>query len=172
MALKFSFNKLRTAVSGFLGGTNSSGSSLAVGEESIYVPRMRSAAIIEVCNAARTLTAEDSGKCFVISDSSAAAFTITLPPIATAEEGMWFRFAITESTLAEVVTIAAGSTIIAGPFKDAGGDVGAGTAGTEVSNLVWGTSAEIGDNVELLFVGGYYVIMSGGSSISGALTTT
>ena len=50
--------------------------------------------------------------------------------------------------------------------------MGAGTAGTEVSNLIIGTSSEVGDSIELVFVGGFYVIMGGGSSISGAVTTS
>ena len=172
MALKFDFNKLRTAVAGFLTGTDVSGGSLSGGEEAVFVPKMRQAYIVETVNAARTLTAEDSGKIFLLNDSSAAAYTITLPTAAQAEEGMWFRFVQNEVTPAEVITIAAGSAIIAGPLKDAGGDVGAGTAGTEVSNLVIGTSSEVGDSIELVFVGGFYVIMGGGSSISGAITTS
>ena len=172
MALKFDFNKLRTAVKGFLTGTDVSGGSLSSGEEAVFVPKMRQAYIVETANSARTLTAEDSGKIFLLSDASAAAYTITLPTAAQAEEGMWFRFVNTEVTPAEIITIAAGSAIIAGPLKDAAGDVGAGTAGTEVSNILFGTSAEVGDFVELVFVGGFYVIMGGGSTISGAITTS
>ena len=143
MAIKFDFNKMRTAVIGWLGGTDSSGASLSAGEQAVYVPKMRQGFQVETVNTARTLTAEDSGKIFLMNDSSGGVYEITLP-----------------------------TAIIAGPLKDAGGDVGAGTAGTEVSNLVIGTSSEIGDNIEIVFVGGYYVIMSGGSSISGAITTS
>ena len=172
MALKFDFNKLRTAVKGFLTGTDVSGGSLAAGEEAIFVPKLRQAYIVEVANEAKTLTAEDSGKIFLLSDASGGAYQITLPTAAQAEEGMWFRFVNTESTPANAITIAAGSAIIGGPLKDAGGDVGAGTAGTEVSNIVFSANAEIGDFVELVFVGGFYVIMGGGSTISGAITTS
>tara|TARA_R110001592_G_scaffold223301_1_gene478764 strand:- start:192 stop:710 length:519 start_codon:yes stop_codon:yes gene_type:complete len=172
MAIKFDFNKMRTAVIGWLGGTDSSGASLSAGEQAVYVPKMRQGFQVETVNTARTLTAEDSGKIFLMNDASGGAYEITLPTAALAEEGMWFRFVQNEITPAQVITIAAGTAIIAGPLKDAGGDVGAGTAGTEVSNLVIGTSSEIGDNIEIVFVGGYYVIMSGGSSISGAITTS
>ena len=41
MALKFDFNKLRTAVKGFLTGTDATGGSLAAGEEAIFVPQLR-----------------------------------------------------------------------------------------------------------------------------------
>ena len=172
MALKFDFNKLRTAVQSFLTATDVNGTALTAGEEAVFVPKMRQAYIVETVNAAKTLTAEDSGKIILMNDASGGAYTITLPTAAQAQDGMWFRFVQNEVTPAQVITIAAGSAIIAGPLKDAGGDVGAGTAGTEVSNLVIGTTSEIGDNIELVFVGGFYVIMSGGSSISGAITTS
>ena len=172
MALKFSFNKLRSAVKGFLTETDTQGASLTAGEEAIAVPLMRQGFIVEKLNAARTLNTSDSGKIFYNSDASGGAYTVTLPPAASAEEGMWFRFVNTEVTPANAVTIAAGSAIIAGPAKDVGGDIGAGTGGTEVSNVLFSTDAEIGDNVELVFVGGFYVMMHGGSSIAAGLTTS
>ena len=98
MALKFDFNKLRTAVAGFLTGTDVSGGRLSGGEEAVFVPKMRQAYIVETVNAARTLTAEDSGKIFLLNDSSAAAYTITLPTAAQAEEGMWFIIVQNEVT--------------------------------------------------------------------------
>ena len=61
MALKFSFNKLRSAVKGFLSATDATGASLAAGEESISVPLMRYGRIIENVAADITLTNEDSG---------------------------------------------------------------------------------------------------------------
>ena len=70
------------------------------------------------------------------------------------------------------VTIAAGSGIIAGPCKDVGGDIGVGTGGTEVSSIVFQTESEIGDNVELVSVGGFYILMHGGSSIANGITMT
>ena len=172
MALKFDFSKLRTAVAGFLTGTDTAGGSLAAGEEAVFVPKMRQAYIVETVNAAKTLTAEDSGKIFLCSDASGGAYQITLPPAATAQEGMWFRFVNTEVTPANAITIAAGSAIIAGPAKDVGGDIGAGTGGTEVSNVIFSTDAEVGDNIELVFVGGFYVMMHGGSSIAAGITTS
>ena len=172
MALKFGFNKLKTAVIGFLNGTDTAGGSLTAGEEGIYVPKMRLGFQVETVNAAKTLTAEDSGKIFLCSDASGGAYQITLPTAATAEEGMWFRFVNTAVTPANSITIAAGSAIIAGPAKDVGGDIGAGTGGTEVSNVLFSTDAEIGDNVELVFAGGFYIMMHGGSSIAAGITTS
>jgi hypothetical protein len=47
--------------------------------------------------------------------------------------------------------------------KDAGGNAANSTAGTQVSNVILDTTAQKGDYVELMFVGGEYV----GSSMSG-----
>ena len=65
MAIKFDFNKLRTSIKGFLSGTDSSGSSLAAGEEAVFVPKIRTAKIVEPLTGTVTLTAEDSGKIFI-----------------------------------------------------------------------------------------------------------
>ena len=77
MALKFSFNKIRTAVTGFLTGTDTAGTSLTAGEEAVYVPIMRMGRPIYIVTGDMTLTAEDSGKTFIV--SQAAADDITLP---------------------------------------------------------------------------------------------
>ena len=168
MALKFSFNKLRTAVLGFLGATDLAGTSLASGEEAVYVPKMRLGFQVVDMTGNITLTAEDSGKIFHI--NGGGAYQVTLPT--APEDGLWYRFVNTEVTPSGDVTIAAGSGIIAGPCKDSGGDVGVGTAGTEVSSIVFQTEAEIGDNIELVSVGGFYCMMHGGSSIANGITMT
>ena len=60
MALKFSFNKLRTSVLGFLGATDSDGTSLAAGEEAVHVPKMRLGFYVESVNGAIKLIEVDS----------------------------------------------------------------------------------------------------------------
>ena len=153
MALKFGFNKLKTAVIGFLNGTDTAGGSLTAGEEGIYVPKMRLGFQVETVNAAKTLTAEDSGKIFLCSDASGGAYQITLPTAATAEEGMWFRFVNTEVTPANAITIGAGDTIIDMVMKDIGGDASNSTAGTQVSNIIIGTAAKQGDYIDMFHDG-------------------
>ena len=168
MAIKFDFNKLRTAVLGWLGGTDTTGAALTSGEQAVYVPKMRLGFQVVDMSANITLTAEDSGKIFHI--NGGGAYQVTLPT--APEDGLWYRFVNTEVTPSGDVTIAAGSGIIAGPCKDSGGDVGVGTAGTEVQSIVFQTEAEIGDNVELISVGGFYCLMHGGSSIADGITMT
>ena len=82
MAIKFDFNKLRTSVVGWLSGTDSSGTSLTAGEQAVYVPKMRSARIVESVLADITLTNEDSGKLLLVNPT--AETTITLPAIGNA----------------------------------------------------------------------------------------
>ena len=169
MALKFSFNKLRTAVTGWLGnGTDGAGTSLTSGEEAVYVPKMRLGFQVVDMSGNITLTAEDSGKIFHI--NGGGAYQVTLPT--APEDGLWYRFVNTEVTPSGDVTIAAGSGIIAGPCKDVGGDIGVGTGGTEVSNILFQTEAQIRDNIEHISVGGFYCIMHGGSSIADGITTS
>ena len=102
--------------------------------------------LTEVLTAAKTLTKDDSGKVFFV-DSAAGAYEITLPT--SLEAGLYYKFIVQEDTPTGDVTIAAGSVIIHGTAKDAGGDVGVGTASTGVSNVILDTTAAKGDHAEL-----------------------
>jgi len=79
MAIKFDFNRMRTAVVGWLSGTDEAGTSLTGGEQAVYVPKMRSARIVENVTANITLTNEDSGKLLLVNPT--AATTITMPAV-------------------------------------------------------------------------------------------
>jgi hypothetical protein len=96
-------------------------------------------------------------------DSAGGAYQITLPTASTGEEGVHYKFIVDEETPTGDITIAAGSAIISLVQKDAGGNAANSTAGTQVSNVILDTTAQKGDYVELMFVGGEYV----GSSMSG-----
>ena len=102
--------------------------------------------LTEVVSAAKTLTKNDSGKVFFC-ESSAGAYEITLPT--SLEAGLYYKFIVQEDTPTGDITIAAGSAIIHGTGKDAGNDVGVGTAGTGVSNVILDTTAKKGDHAEL-----------------------
>jgi len=90
MAIKFDFNKMRTAVAGWLAGTDVAGTSLTAGEEAVYVPKMRSAKIIKSLTANASLTAEDSGK--LLNLNVASGCTITLP--AATGTGIEYHFVV------------------------------------------------------------------------------
>ena len=125
---------------------------------------------VEKITAARTLTNDDSGKVFML-DSAGGAYSITLPTASSAEEGIYYKFIVEEETPTGAITIAAGSAIISMVQKDAGGDESNSTVGTQVSNLVIGTTAQKGDVIELMFFNGEYVgtVLSG---INNAVTTS
>jgi len=125
---------------------------------------------VEPIKAARTLTNDDSGKVFML-DSAGGAYSITLPTAASGEQGIYYKFIVEEETPTGAITIAAGSAIISMVQKDAGGDAANSTAGTQVSNLVIGTSAQKGDVIELMFFNSEYVgtVLSG---INNAVTTS
>ena len=115
-----------------------------------------------------TLTNDDSGKVFLLS-ATGGTVAVTLPT--SLEDGVYYKFIVEEETPSNAITIAAGSAIVSFVMKDAGGDASNSTAGTQISNVIIGTSAEKADYVELLAVGGEWV-GSALSSINNAITTS
>jgi hypothetical protein len=87
------------------------------------------------------------------------------------EDGVYYKFVVSEETPTGAITIAAGSAIVSLVMKDAGANASNSTAGTQVSNLIIGTSAEKGDYINLMAAGGEWV----GECLSGidnAVTTS
>ena len=125
---------------------------------------------IEPITVARTLTAADSGKVFMLS-SAGGAYSITLPTAASGVDGIHYKFIVQEETPTGAITIAAGSAIISLVMKDPGGDASNSTAGTQVSNIVIGTSAQKGDYINIMYAGGEY-LAEAMSGINNALTTS
>ena len=117
-----------------------------------------------------TLTEADSGKCMFL-DAAGGTVAITLPTASGGEDGIYYEFIVSEETPSNAITIAAGSAIISLVMKDAGGNASNSTVGTQVSNLIIGTSAQKGDYINMTFFAGEYVAdcMSG---IDNAVTTS
>ena len=125
---------------------------------------------IEPITVARTLTAADSGKVFMLS-SAGGAYSVTLPTAASGVDGIHYKFIVEEETPTGAITIAAGSAIISLVMKDPGGDASNSTAGTQGSNIVIGTSAQKGDYINIMYAGGEY-LAEAMSGINNALTTS
>ena len=125
---------------------------------------------IHALDGAYTMLASDSGKTFMLS-ATGGTVAITLLPAADLVEGWFCKFVVQEATPSNAITIGAGSAIIDGVQKDAGGDAANSTAGTAVSNIVIGTSATQGDVIDLFCDGNtyYFECLSG---INNAITTT
>ena len=126
---------------------------------------------IEPITVARTLTEADSGKVFMLSNSTGSGYSITLPTASTGVDGCHYKFIVEEETPGHAITIAAGSAIISMVMKDAGGNASNSTAGTQVSNVIVGTSAQKGDYINIMFTGGEYVAECM-SAIDDAVTTS
>ncbi len=125
---------------------------------------------VEMVTAARTLTAKDSGKVLTL-DSAGGAYSITLPTATSGEQGTHYKFIVWEETPTAAITIAAGSAIISLVMKDPGGNASNSTAGTAVSNIVVGTTAQQGDYINAMFWQGEWVAECL-SSIDDAVTTS
>ena len=117
-----------------------------------------------------TLTESDSGKVFMLY-SAGGAYSITLPTGSSIEDGILYKFYVSEETPTGAITIAAGSAIVSFVQKDAGGNASNSTVGTQISNIVIGTSAQKSDYIELMAAGGEWVgfVLSG---IDNAITTS
>ena len=119
-------------------------------------------------DAAITLTNDDSGKVFMLS-ATGGTVAVTLPT--SLENGVYYKFIVEEETPSNAITIAAGSAIVSFVMKDAGGNASNSTAGTQISNIVIGTSAQKADYVEIMAAGNVWV-GSALSSIDDAITTS
>ena len=117
-----------------------------------------------------TMTAEDSGKVFMLS-SSAGACEITLLPVADLIKGWNCKLIVKEDTPTGVITVAAGSAIVDMVMKDLGGNASNSTAGTAVSNILIGVAAKQGDYINILCDGSTYYAECL-SSTDDSITTT
>jgi len=109
---------------------------------------------VETVNAAKTLTALDSGKVFMIQQDS--AYEITLPLAATAGAGWNAKFILSE-VAANAVTIANNTSEDTIVGTTVGADGGAGSsAESAVDEIVFISGAQLGDQVELVCDGIYY----------------
>jgi hypothetical protein len=122
---------------------------------------------VENVTVARTLTNDDSGKVFML-DSAGGAYSITLPT--SLEDGVCYKFIVSEETPTGAITIAAGSAIVSFVGLDVSGTL-ASTAGTQISNVIIGTSAQKADSIELMAAGGEWV-GTALSGINGSVTTS
>ena len=103
MAIKFDFNKLRTAVSGWMTGVDySTGDALAIGtgpEQALYIPKIQTAAVTKVVSADVTLKANDFGKIILM---GANGVDITLP---SAQDGATLEVILTADYDTAVCTV-------------------------------------------------------------------
>lgn len=107
-----------------------------------------------IINEAKTLTAQDSGKCFGVEQDS--AYTITLPLAADAGAGWNAKFVVTQ-VAANKVTIANNTSEDTIVGMTVGADGGSGSsAESAVDEIGIISGAQLGDTVELVCDGTRY----------------
>lgn len=119
----------------------------------------------------KTLDPSESGR-LVFLESSAGAFSLTLPSVAA---GLHYRCMVTEDTPTGAITIAAGSAIMFGNISesevDTGDDAPGSSGATGVSNVIIGTGAKKGMWIELYSDGTSWYFF-GNAQIDGSVTTS
>ena len=98
---------------------------------------------------AYTVLESDSGKVFMV-DSAAGAYEITMPTTVANLEGFHCKFITKEDTPTGDVTVAFGSAIVDGYSDDATADIGVGTGGTAVSNILIEAASRQGDALDVM----------------------
>ena len=121
-------------------------------------------------NADITLTEADSGK-YIFLDAAAGTVAVTLPTAVLGKDGIYYQFIVWEETPSNAITLAAGSANVSLVMKDAGANASNSTVGTQISNIVIGTSAQRGDYINLCFFDGEWTADCM-SSIDDAVTTS
>jgi len=161
MAIKFDFNKLRTAISGFLTGTDLSGGTLTAGEQAVHVPKIRTAKIVEPLTGDKTLTTEDSGKVFII--SQAAADDITIP--AVTESGWNAKFILGTAGSNDVDIIGGTADKMVGLEM---ADTNTAIAADSDKVTFVASNAGVGDFVEVVSDGSNYYVVHASVADAGA----
>ena len=98
---------------------------------------------------AYTVLESDSGKVFTV-NSAGGAYEITMPTTVANLEGFHCKFITKEDTPTGDVTIAFGSAIVDGYSEDVTADLGVGTNGTAVSNILVEAASAKGDTINLM----------------------
>lgn len=125
----------------------------------------RQLAQVEAVTGAITLTAEDSGKVFIL--KAAAGAQITLPAVATSA-GFRFKFVVGQLFATTNWTVLAASNVIEGSVLVNGAHV----AGVNENTISFVASAEsVGDFAELVCDGTHWYV-NGSGVTTGAITLT
>ena len=160
MAIKFDFNKLRTAVKGWMVGTDVAGASLSAGEQATYIPQLHTAKPIITTAASTdyTLYSKDSGSTILVAPNDV---NVTLP---SAEAGLHFTFILTGTydTAASTIVQAAASEDFYGTVYGSSEGENAGTDADEAASantkVSFTTGGLAGDHVHVVSDGtGWYV---------------
>jgi len=171
MALKFSFNKMRTAVAGFLTGSDTAGTSLAAGEESVFVPKMRLAKRIVDWNAALTLYPADSGSWIVATDATAGVLTL---PSAAGNAGVYYEIFIQKAQTGDTHILATAGDYFEGAVLMSDADTATENMALWIANTAEDDAINLDDVAKGRLAGGYIQLVCDGTNwhVQGRLNGT
>ena len=163
MALKFSFNKFRTAVSGFIKAQD------VAGEEVLHIPQIQIAPVtMAIAGVVQTtvLKDDDFGKVIFLTQSGGSDSAITLPP-ATAGGTLTFIVASTPGGAGDIViTAATADTIVFAAAADSGAD---GATNLLADSFTVEAAAIGGERIECVADGSFWYVYAH-QGIIGAIT--
>ena len=163
MAIKFDFNRLRTAISGFVKAEDTAGSEVK------HIPIMQTvAATTTIAGVAATtvLKDDDFGKVIFLTQSGGSDSAITLPP-ATAGGTLTFIVASTPGGAGDIViTAAVADTIVFAGAADSGAD---GATNLLADSFTVEAAAIGGERIECVADGSFWYVYAH-QGIIGAVT--
>ena len=166
MAIKFDFNRLRTAIKGFIKAENTAGS------EVIHLPKLQAAAVVEKlalgAGDTKILKDDDFGKVFMCEQSGGTDSAVTLPP-ATAGGTLTFIVSLTPSGTGDmVISAATADTIVFAGAADAGAD---GDSNLLADSFTIEAAAVGGERIECVADGTYWYVYAHMGAVGGVTTT-
>ena len=166
MAIKFDFNRLRTAIKGFLVASETAGSDV------VHLPKLQSAAVVEKlalgAGGSKVLTANDFGKVFLCEQSGGTDSAVTLPA-ATSGGTLTFIVSLTPSGTGDMVfSSATADTIVFAGSADAGAD---GDSNLLADSFTIEAAAVGGERIECVADGTYWYVYAHQGAVGGVTTT-
>ena len=166
MAIKFDFNRLRTAVKGWLKATDTAGSDV------VHLPKLQSAAVVEKlalgAGGSKVLTANDFGKVFMCEQSGGTDSAVTLPA-ATSGGTLTFIVSLTPSGTGDmVISSATADTIVFAAAADSGAD---GPSHLLADSFTIEAAAVGGERIECVADGTYWYVYAHQGAVGGVSAT-
>ncbi len=166
MAIKFDFNRLRTAIKGFLVATET------VGEDVVHLPKLQAAAVVEKlelgAGGSKVLTANDFGKVFMCEQSGGTDSAVTLPA-ATSGGTLTFIVSLTPSGTGDmVISAATADTIVFSGNGDADAD---GASNLLADSFTIEAAAVGGERIDCVADGSFWYVNARMNAV-GSITTT
>ena len=166
MAIKFDFNRLRTAIKGFLTATN------AAGSEVVHLPKLQAASVVEKielgAGGSKVLTENDFGKVFLCEQSGGTDSAVTLPA-ATSGGTLTFIVSLTPSGTGDmVISAATADTIVFAGAADSGAD---GPSNLLADSFTIEAAAVGGERIECVADGTYWYVYAHQGAVGGVSAT-